>query len=70
MVRAKVLQVKQLIDQDIDPSIRHKQKKSVTLNNTLASISDEWMKTRAKWQAIFCVDQEKPLFCASCPFNK
>ena len=49
MVRARVLQVKQLIDQDIDPSIRRKQKKSVTFDNTLAFISDEWMKARAKW---------------------
>jgi integrase len=47
--RAKVLEAKQLLDQKIDPSIRRKQQKSVTLDNTFAPISDEWMKTRAKW---------------------
>jgi integrase len=47
--RAKVLEAKQLLDQKIDPSIRRKQQKSVTLDNTFAPISAEWMKTRAKW---------------------
>jgi hypothetical protein len=38
--RAKVLEAKQLLDQKIDPSIRRKQQKSVTLDNTFAPISD------------------------------
>jgi integrase len=47
--RNKRLEAKLLLDQGIDPAIRRKQQKSVTAYNTFAPISDEWMKTRAKW---------------------
>jgi len=47
--RDKSFEAKQLLDKGIDPAIRRKQQKSVTLDNTFAPISAEWMKTRAKW---------------------